>query len=309
MAKRTRNVVLAMKKEAVYGTAPTVAGANAILLQALTHTWLAGNTASRDHIKPFLGNSATVQLDQHTEFNFELELQSSGTAGTRPVFADLLMACGFAEDITAATDVAYSPVSNDFDSCTAEVNMDGVFQRSTGCRGSFGINIARGAIPKLNFNFMGIYAAPTDAAALTPDFSGFQDPLGPNSTNTPTITLFGETLCMESLQIDIANNLVFRDLPGCDPAVEITQRATSGTIVFQATDIATKNWIEAARSRESGALQIIHGTTAGRIVQIDCPKVTLNPPSNQDSDGVWMYSVPLVFEPDAGNDEIVITFK
>ena len=69
--------------------------------------------------------------------------------------------------------------------------MDGVFQRSTGCRGSFGINIARGAIPKLNFNFMGIYAAPSDAAALTPDFSGFQDPLGPNSTNTPTITLFG----------------------------------------------------------------------------------------------------------------------
>ena len=309
MAKRTRNVVLAMKKEAVYGTAPTVAGANAILLQALTHTWLAGNTASRDHIKPYLGNSATVQLDQHTEFNFELELQSSGTAGTRPVYGDLIMACGFDETVTAGTDVVYAPVSNAFDSCTAEVNMDGVFQRSTGCRGSFSINIARGGIPKLPFNFMGIYAAPSDASALTPDFSGFMDPLGPNSVNTPTITLFGEALCMESLSIDIGNNLVFRDLPGCDPAVEITQRAVSGTIVFEATSIAAKNWIEAARSRESGALQIIHGTTAGHIVQIDCPKVTLNPPSNQDSDGVWMYSVPLVFEPNTGNDEIAITFK
>ena len=309
MAKRTRNVVLAMKKESVYGTAPTIGGANAILLSALTHNWLAGNTASREFIKPYLGNSPSIQLDQHTEFNFELELQSSGAAGTRPVFADLLMACGFAEDINAGTDVVYSPVSDSFDSCTAEVNMDGVFQRATGCRGSFGINIARGAIPKLPFNFMGHYSAPSDAAALVADFSGFKDPLGPNSVNTPTVTLFGETLCMESLSIDIGNNLVFRDLPGCAPAVEITQRAVSGTLVFEATDVATKNWIEAARTRESGALQIIHGTTAGYIVQIDAPKVTLNPPTNNDSDGVWMYSVPLVFEPDTGNDEITLTFK
>jgi len=109
---------------------------------------------------------------------------------------------------------------------------------------------------------------------------------------------------------DLANNLVFRDLPGCDPEAVITNRAPSGTIVFQATDVATYNWIEAARTKTSGALQIIHGTTAGQIVQIDCPNVTLNPPTNQDSDGIWMYSFPLVLEPSsAGNDEIKITFK
>lgn len=308
MAKKMRNAVLAMAKETVYGTAESLAGANAILLSALSWNWLAGNTASRDFIRPYLGNSSSIQLDQHVEFNFEVELQASGTAGTRPVYGDLIMACAFAEDINVG-DVVYSPVSNDFDSCTAEVNMDGLFQQASGCRGSFGINVARGSIPKFNFNFMGNYLAPTDESLLTPDFSGFQVPLGPNSVNTPTILLFGEPLCMESIQIDIANQMVHRDLPGCAPSVEITQRATTGTIVFEATDVATKNWIEAARAKESGALQIIHGTEAGSIIQIDAPNVTLNPPSNSDSEGNFMFSVPLVFEPLNGNDEIVITFK
>lgn len=309
MAKLTRNVILAMKKEAVYGTPETLAGANAILLSTMTHNWLAGNTASRDFIRPYLGNSSTIQLDQHAEFQFEVELQSSGTAGTRPVYGDLLMACGLAEDINVG-DVQYTPVSTGFDSATAEVNMDGVFQQMTGCRGSLNLNIARGAIPKIGFNYMGSYSAPSDAAALTPDFDGFIVPLGVNSLNTTTVTLFGEDLCMESLSIDLANNLVFRDLPGCDPEAVITNRAPSGTIVFQATDVATYAWIEAARTKTSGALQIIHGTTPGQIVQIDCPNVTLNPPTNQDSDGIWMYSFPLVLEPSsAGNDEIKITFK
>ena len=94
MAKLTRNVILAMAKETTYGTPETLAGANAILLSSMTHNWLAGNTVSRDFIRPYLGNSSTIQLDQHVEFQFEVELQSSGTAGTRPVYGDLLMACG-----------------------------------------------------------------------------------------------------------------------------------------------------------------------------------------------------------------------
>lgn len=309
MAKLSRNVVLAMGKETTYGSAATLTGANAILLSSITHNWLAGNTVARDFIRPYLGNSSTIQLDQHSEFQFDVELQGSGTAGTRPVYGDLLMACGMAEDINAS-DVVYTPVSTDFDSVTAEVNMDGVFQQATGSRGSFSINIARGSIPKFSFNFMGGYSAPSDATALTPDFDGFMVPEGVNSLNTATVTLFGEDLCMESLQIDLANNLIFRDLPGCDPEALITDRKPAGTIVFQATDVATYAWIEAARTKTSGALQIIHGTTPGKIIQIDCPNVTLNPPTNNDSDGIWMYSFPIVLEPtSAGNDEISITFK
>ena len=310
MALFMNKTLVAVKKETTYGTDPSLAGTDCFLVSNVSLTPLAGNTASRDFVRPYFGQSSSIQLDQHVELSFDIELASSGTAGTRPAYGDALLACGFAETITSGTDAVYEPLSSDFDSVTIEVYMDGILHQITGARGSFSLSVARGALPSLSFNFMGVYVAPADATPLTPNFSDFKIPLGVNSSNTQTISLFGESLCMESFSADVANNLVFRDLPGCDPAALITNRAPSGTVVFEATTVTTYAWVEAARTKTSGALQLIHGTSAGAIVQIDAPAVTINPPSYQDSDGVMMMSAPLVFEPtSAGNDELVLTFK
>jgi len=310
MALFMNKTLVAVKKETTYGTDPTLAGTDCFLVSNVSLTPLAGNSATRDFVRPYFGQSSSIQLDQYVELSFDVELASSGTAGTRPAFGDALLACGLEETITATTDAVYTPVSADFDSVTIEVYMDGILHQMTGARGSFSLSIARGAIPMLSFRFTGNYVAPADATPLTPDFSDFKIPKGANATNTQTITLLGESLCMESFSLDISNNLVHRDLPGCDPACLITDRAPSGTLVFEAPTVTTYNWVEAARLKTSGALQIVHGTAAGSIVQIDAPAVTLNPPSYQDSDGVMMLSAPLVFEPtSSGNDEIELTFK
>ena len=309
MALYMNKTLVAIKKETTYNTAETLTGAECFLVSNVSLTPLAGNTATRDFVRPYFGNSSTIQLDQHVELTFEVELQSSGTAGTRPAYGDALLACGCDETVTASTDVVYSLVSADGDSATIEVFMDGVKHQMTGARGSFSLNIARGSIPKISFSFFGSYVAPADATPLVPDYSGFIAPLGPNSTNTPDVVLHGVDLCMESFQMDLANNLVFRDLPGCTSASLITNRAPSGTVVFEAQTVAGHAWIETARLKTSGALHISHGTTTGHIVEIDAPAVTLNPPTYSDSDGIMMMSAPLVFEPtSAGNDELVLTF-
>lgn len=310
MALYMNKTLVAVKKETTYGTDPTLAGTDCFLVSNVSLTPLAGNSATRDFVRPYFGQSSSIQLDSHVELSFDVELASSGTAGTRPAFGDALLACGFDETITATTSAAYTPVSASFDSVTIEVYMDGILHQLTGARGSFSLSMARGAIPTISFNFMGNYVAPADASPLTPNFSDFKVPLGVNSSNTQTVTLFTETLCMDSFSADVANNLVYRDLPGCDPACLITERAPSGTLVFEMQTVTTYNWIEAAKNKTSGAFQLIHGTAAGSIVQIDAPAVTINPPSYQDSDGVLMLSAPLVFEPtSAGNDELVLTFK
>ena len=310
MALFMNKTLVALKKETTFGTAATLAGTDCFLVSNVSLTPLAGNTATRDFVRPYFGQSSSIQLDQHVELSFDVELASSGTAGTRPAYGDALMACGFDETITSATDTEYTPVSADFDSVTIEVFMDGIKHQITGARGSFSLSIARGAIPSLSFNFMGNYVAPADASPLTPNFSDFKIPRGVNSANTQTITLFGEDLCTESFALELANNLVYRDLPGCDPAALITDRAPTGTLVFEMTTVTSYAWVEAARTKTSGAFQIIHGTGAGSIVQIDAPAVTINPPSYSDSDGVLMLSAPMVFEPtSAGNDELVLTFK
>ena len=310
MALFMNKTLVALKKETTFGTAATLAGTDCFLVSNVSLTPLAGNTATRDFVRPYFGQSSSIQLDSHVELSFDVELASSGAAGSRPAYGDALLACGFEETLTASTSAVYEPLSADFDSVTIEVFMDGIKHQITGARGSFSLSIARGAIPSISFNFMGNYVAPADASPLTPNFSDFKIPLGANSVNTQTITLFDEDLCVESFSADLANNLVYRDLPGCDPAALITDRAPTGTLVFEATTITTYNWVEAARTKTAGAFQIIHGTAAGSIVQIDAPAVTINPPSYQDSDGVMMLSAPLIFEPtSSGNDELVLTFK
>lgn len=310
MALFMNKTLVALKKETTFGTAATLAGTDCFLVSNVSLTPLAGNTATRDFVRPYFGQSSSIQLDSHVELSFDVELASSGAAGSRPAYGDALLACGFEETLTASTDAVYELLSGDFDSVTIEVFMDGIKHQITGARGSFSLSIARGAIPSISFNFMGNYVTPADATPLVPNFSDFKIPLGANSANTATISLFEEDLCVESFSADLANNLVYRDLPGCDPAALITDRAPTGTLVFEATTITTYNWINAAKVKTAGAFQLIHGTAAGSIVQIDAPNVTINPPSYQDSDGVMMLSAPMVFEPtSAGNDELVLTFK
>lgn len=312
MPKYSRNILVALKKEASYGVAETLVGANCF--QVITDpgrlTALAGNTASRDFVRSYKGNSSTIQTEQYRQFAFDVELQSSGTAGTAPKFADALLACGMAETVTAATKVEYAPVSSNEDSITIDPYLDGILFQMLGARGNAKISLPGAGIPKLMFDFMGNYVAASDATPLTADFTGWQVPLGVNSANTPTVTLFGKSLCMTSFELDFGNGLVHLDHAGCSPNVQLPTRAATGTIVFQLPAIAVKDWVEAARTKESGALQIIHGTAAGYIVQIDAPKVTLNPPSLSDQNGIMYASCPLIFEPtSAGNDEIKITFK
>jgi len=239
-----------------------------------------------------------------------VELQSSGTAGTAPAYKDALKACGFAETVTAATKVEYLPVSASFDSVTIDFYLDGVMHQLTGARGTVSLSIQRGQIPSLSFSFWGRYHIPTDTALISPTYTGFKTPIGPNSTNTPTISLHAVSVIMESLSLDLANNMVFRDLPGGSSSALITDRKPAGSISFEAGLMAAKNWFETARETTLGALQVIHGTAAGYICQIDAPNVQVQQPAYADSDGIAMINANLALIPGtAGNDELKLTFK
>lgn len=309
MALFIRKTLLALAVEDTEGSAETLAGADCFLIRNATLTPLAGNTVNREFVRETFGNYGSIQLDQHIELAFETEFSPSGTAGSAPQYEAALLACGMEATTSAGVSVIYTPISESMDSATMGVWMDGIVQIGAGARGNMSINLARGSLPTINFTMMGSYTAPDDDTPPVPDFTGWQVPFGPNSLNTATVTLHGKSICMESISIDLANQTVFRDLPGCDPVCLITDRKPSGTIVFQMTDVATYAWVEAARLHTTGAMQIVHGSGAGKIITIDAPAVSFGQPSFTDSDGVMMCSLPLVFEPtSAGNDEISIKY-
>lgn len=208
-----------------------------------------------------------------------------------------------------AANVGYKPVSASFGSATIYFNNDGVLHKATGCRGTFSLNVEVGAIPTIDFQFTGIYNAPTDTAAPTTTYTAQSTPAIFNAGNSSTFSFLSHAGCLQSLSFDIANEVIYRELVGCTKEILITNRAPSGECMIEAVSIATKDYFAAATTDATGVLTLLHGTTAGNRVTLMAPKVDISNPTYADQDGVQMLSLPYVAIPTSvGNDEVVLTF-
>jgi hypothetical protein len=209
-----------------------------------------------------------------------------------------------------AANVSYKPVSSSFGSATIYFNNDGVLHKATGCRGTFSLNVEVGSIPTLDFEFTGIYNAVTDTAAPATTYSAQATPLIFKAGNSSTFSFLGHSGCLQSLSLEMANEMVYRELVGCDKEVLITNRAPSGECMIEAVPVATKDYWAIANDDTTGVMSLLHGTTAGNRVTLVSPKVDISNPAYDDMDGVQMLNLPFVAIPtSAGNDEVVLTFS
>ena len=307
MVQLTRKRSILAKIETTYGTDPTPTGAaNAILVRNLNVSPLVTTNVGRELVRPYIGEFEHLNANSHVECDFEVEIAGSGAAGTAPAYSPLLRACGMSETIVASTSVTYAPISTGFESVTIYFNSDGCLHKMTGCRGSVELSLAAKAIPVYKFKFTGIYNTVTDSALPTPTYTSFQTPLVCNNTNTTGFSFYGvSTLVLESLSLNVNNTVDYRQLIGSE-YVQITDRKATGEVQFEATSIATLDIFTKSQSNLSGALAILHGTTAGNKVQITASKVDIANPSYADSNGVNMVKCSLYFVPTSGNDEFSI---
>lgn len=307
MALLRRKATLLAKIESVYGTDPTPTGAaNAILVSDLNITPMDMKTEDRALIRPFLGNSEQLPVGVSVKFDFSVELAGSGAAGTVPAWGPLMRASGFSETQTPGVKVEYAPVSSNFESLTLYINLDGVLHKATGARLSPSFGFTRDKRPAIKFSGVGVFNTVTDVANPTVTLSAWKKPLPVSRTNTPTFSLHGYAGVMHEVTLDIANSLVYRELINGTPGAHITDRKPAGSVVMEAVSVATKDWWTSIKSATTGALQLVHGITAGNIVQVDAPGVQLINPQYQDQDGILMLQAGLVYTPVTGNDEVKI---
>jgi hypothetical protein len=309
MSLLTRKRTILAKLETTYGTDPTPTGsANAILVRNLSITPLNAENVSRDLVRPYLGASEQLIASAYVGVEFEVEMAGSGTAGTAPAYGPLLQACGMTET-DGASDVTYTPKSASFASVTMYYNVDGVLHKVTGARGNVELVINARQIPVFKFTFTGLYNAPSDASAPSVTYTAFQTPMAANSDNTTDFELFSFGAALESLNINFNNAIQYRSLIGAEDVL-MTDRQMSGQVVFEAPTITAKNFFSLALGSTLGNLDIVHGTTAGNMVQITSSRVDVSNPSYQDQNGIQMLQVPLTFVPStSGNDEISIVVK
>lgn len=303
---------LLVKMETTYGTDPVPDGSNAVVTKNLTINPYEGNTVTRDIDRDALGNDVEINTAPNVTVSFDVELAGSGTAGTAPGYGPLLRACGLSETVTPDTDVTYQPVSEGFESAAFYFQQSGQLHKVTGCRGSVKFNLAKGSLPSMSFSFTGLYHDPVTQAAPTGlDTTAFQVPLPVNSVNT-TLSIASFAAKAESVDVDMANNVVFRDVIG-SRSVIITDRAPAGSMTIEAPDLATKNFFAASASHSGitlHPLSVVHGKTAGQIVELSAPTVQLSGISMGDSDGLLTYSMNTRLIPtDTGDDEFSLIIR
>ncbi len=313
MAKLARVRSALAKIEATYGTDPTPTGsANAVQLRNLEIQPAESEVLSRDLIRSYLGNSPQLIANTRVVVSFEVEYSGSGTAGTAPKYDPILRACGMNPTTVANTSVTYKPRSTGFESCTIHYDTDGLRHIVTGCRGTFTISLNANQIPVFNFTLTGQYNAPTDTASPSLTFSNQADPKIFNDTNTTSFTLFSATgLALQSAEIDLGNEVVYRELVNSTKEVLITNRAATANFVIEAPTLATKDFFALSVAGTAGNLSIVHSGGAGNIITLTAPAsgLSLGNPTYSEDQGLVMLNIPTTMVPSSsGNDEMTLAF-
>ena len=305
----TRRRLILAKIESAYGTDPTPAGTNAILVRNLEIQPLVADTVNRELVRPYLGQADQLLSQTRVEVSFEVELAGSGTAGTAPAYGPVLRSCGISETVVADTSVTYAPESSGFESCTIYYHQDGIRHKVTGCRGTFEMSCEVGQIPVLSFTMTGIYNAPTDETQPTPTYSNQASPVLFKEGNTTAFSAFGYSGCLMSYNFSLANDVIYRELVGCTKEILITNRAPNGTVVIEAPTITAKDFFTVATGSSTGSITFQHGTTGGNIATVTTAQSDLGNLTYSDQDGVQMLNMPFIAVPtSSGNDEFSLVY-
>lgn len=308
MPIKWRSKILLAKIEAAYGVDPAPTGAaNAILATNIVLTPMEGQDVSRELELPWLAAQATIPAGLHVRMQFRVELVPSGVAGTAPAWGPLLRACAVAETVTPATSVVYNPVSDGHESVTIHFWIGGTRYVARGSRGTAVLRFTAQGIPYLEFDFRGLFALPTEEARPTPTLTAFLKPDLVTSAKTPTFEIGAQAFVMRSFALDLGNAVETRFLVGSE-TVLITDKAEGATAQVEAVPLSTFDPFTAALDQSLLAIELVHGTVAGRIATLDLPTAQLQRPAGlENAQDVLEWSLSFVPLPAAGNDQWTLT--
>jgi hypothetical protein len=200
-----RKKVLAAKVEATVGTAESLTGSDAsfnaydIMFQPEIEV------ESREGNGGF-GQLAAVTGGYKGKATFKVDAGWDGTA-TEPSWADtFLPACGVVKASQVFTPRSEAPGSN-VKTLTLGCYLDGMYKQIHGAVGTFKLVCPTGKMAYFEFEFSGIWSAPTDVAILSPTYPTALPLRYANSTTTYSST----ALCLENLTLDIGNEITYRE--------------------------------------------------------------------------------------------------
>lgn len=306
--RRWRKLAILHKLEATYGIDATPIAANALVGTNVTFTPMEGQEVARDLLLPYLGNQGVILAGIYGRLEFDIEIAGAGAAGTVPAYGSILRAAGMTETVTADTSVEYEFIDDDTESGSLYFIMDKVRHILLGGQANIAQTFTPLGIPRYRVTYVGLFGTITDVGAMpVVSMAAWQKPLTVSKANT-TMSLHGWPSIAESLSLDFGNVLTPRFLIG-DERILISDRSATGTAVVEGKSLATINWFERALDRTRGALSIVHGKTAGNIVEVTAPAVEIGRVTQGQTNNILNYSLPLSLCPVSGLDELKIIVR
>ncbi len=162
-------------------------------------------------------------------------------------------------------------------------------------------NIGVGPKPNAEFNFQGIYQAPTDEAAPTANYSTVVAPDSHNGTS-----VFGAVdlsdIAKESIVIDLGNEIVQRlDLDAADAikGLELTNRTVTSTWDPEISNISDFDPYAIKKAQTKTHFQYRWGSDAGNRHIVDHPASVISAIAEVDRNGIGAYNI--TFNPEGIN--------
>ena len=306
--RKWKNKAILFKAETTYGTDPTPTGAaNWIEARNVSLTPMDAEKVARNIELPTMGNSGDIIVGIWAKLSYDVAAAPSGIAGTAPKQGPLLMACGFAETLTATTSAAYNLISTGFGSATHYINIDGVLHKLLGGRGEVKFKLGAKGIPMFSYSFDAVYVTPATGAMPTIVRTGWTLEEGVNSVNTLALAINAIPLALSSLDWALGNKITRIDLPGPQREIVITDRSPSASVTVLAPDLAVFNPYSLAESGATVPVTTTHGSALGKKLKVDLQARIIGVEYDK-VDEIVAYKLTLQPLPVAGNDEITLTF-
>ena len=173
--------------------------------------------------------------------------------------------------------------------------------------GTCALVLRAGAVGRVEFDFQGIWDAPTDVALLAPNYPSYVPPRF--AGDTFSYASWGPKI--SECRIDLNNEITLREDPTDASgyiAAHVTGRRITASIDPETPLVATKDIWGMLLAITSGALAVTVGLSGGEQISIDAPAVTITNLKEADRNGLAIERLDLQFNrsADAGDDEISI---
>jgi len=291
--KFNRRLILA-KTETTYGADSTPTGSlNAILTRNLEISPLEGEVLQRELDKANFGADAGDLVGQFVSITFQVEVAGAGAAGDVPAWAPLMLAAGHEQDQddpTTPTEITFSPIDDDTNSVTFYFHGDKVRHRVVGARGTVTLVTGKRQYSYWQFEYTGLILDIAAGTMPTGDTSAFVKPV-PCRAATVAFSLFGGTRAIHNFTLNGGQTVSFYEASE-NGSLEQEDRESSFEALIELPEVGDWDVYAAIKDGTVGALQYVHGTTSGNIVQVDAGEVQMtNSPSRSSENGIVALTV------------------